>query len=279
MIKPLLCATLIFSMNTAYSFEISKDNQLLFPENTSFSENSIYPASNWNGHKAMEISSCIENTNNCLSIKLNQPALISLISGKTLKNKSESNINLTGHATIDDSFYGIYRDYDSLLVMKVKEHLPNNKSLTLIFNIVVVKPNGQNYDWLVRKNESITLEGSQYEKLMSMYPDSNQKWYLVSNIMNDTGFSWLQASDDVKLSTAANIYAYFYNENQLAPQIQKSLKGMNDLKPYAQQLVATLDQVYTSTPEADQDPNLYLNQTVSSTAVILLNQQGQLSIK
>ncbi|XAG86215.1 hypothetical protein MRM63_13570 [bacterium 19MO03SA05] len=97
------------------------------------------------------------------------------------------------------------------------------------------------------------------------------EWYEGTSIQNKTLSEWANASYKEKLVTAANVYAYFYNEKKLSPSVSSKLSNMDDLKPYAEWLVRNVDTIVDG-PEGQRASN----QKVSETMVILLTIEGHL---
>ena len=95
-----------------------------------------------------------------------------------------------------------------------------------------------------------------------------KEWY-VHNIkisygeMN--GKNWASYNSDQKLAISANVIAHFWTEKTLSPSIMNKIKKMDDLKPYAKELTAELDEFYLK-----GDQQLTANQPLSESAVILL---------
>ncbi|WKD23582.1 hypothetical protein NDQ71_00275 [Pseudoalteromonas sp. KG3] len=79
------------------------------------------------------------------------------------------------------------------------------------------------------------------------------------------GTNWVSYTSDQKLAISANILAHFWTEETLSPNIKNSIKKMDDLKPYAKELVVALDEFYIG-----GDQQLTANQSLSQTAVMLL---------
>jgi hypothetical protein len=97
---------------------------------------------------------------------------------------------------------------------------------------------------------------------------SEKEWY-VHNIkisygeMN--GKNWASYTSDQKLAISANVLAHFWTEKTLSPKIMNNIKSMDDLKPYAKELTAELDEFYLG-----GNQKLTANQSLSESAVILL---------
>jgi len=97
---------------------------------------------------------------------------------------------------------------------------------------------------------------------------SKKEWYahdikLSYGEMN--GKNWASYTSDQRLAISANVLAHFWTEKTLSPKIMNNIKKMDDLKPYANELTAELDEFYLG-----GDQQLTANQPLSESAVILL---------
>lgn len=79
------------------------------------------------------------------------------------------------------------------------------------------------------------------------------------------GTNWVSYTSDQKLAISANVLAHFWTKKELSPKIMNNIKEMDDLKPYAKELVVALDEFYIG-----GDQQLTANQPLSESAVILL---------
>ncbi|MGR3071466.1 hypothetical protein ABMY53_10520 [Vibrio vulnificus] len=102
------------------------------------------------------------------------------------------------------------------------------------------------------------------------------KWYENGGLTDKGALVWQQAPYSKKLATAADIYAFFYQQNKLSPSISSNISNVDDLKPYAENLVASLDQAFKPMPTKEENEKIFANQTVSETSVILMTMQGHL---
>lgn len=99
--------------------------------------------------------------------------------------------------------------------------------------------------------------------------EKNEKEWYAHNIkisygeMN--GENWKSYTSDQKLAISANVLAHFWTEKTLSPNIMNSIQNMDDLKPYAKELTAALDEFYLA-----GDKQITANQSLSESSVIIL---------
>ncbi|MDQ2216366.1 hypothetical protein [Vibrio parahaemolyticus] len=118
---------------------------------------------------------------------------------------------------------------------------------------------------------SSTPENSQVSSAQSQ-----PKWYENGGLHDKGALDWQTAPYSQKLASAADIYAFFYQQNKLSPSIASNISNVDDLRPYAENLVASLDEAFKPRPTKEENENMFANQTVSETSVILLTMQGHL---
>ncbi|ELA9711033.1 TPA: hypothetical protein KD131_002252 [Vibrio parahaemolyticus] len=105
---------------------------------------------------------------------------------------------------------------------------------------------------------------------------TSAKWYENGGLTDKGALVWQQAPYSKKLASAADIYAFFYQQNKLSPSIASTISNVDDIKPYAESLVAALDEAFKPRPTKEENEKMFANQTVSETSVILLTMQGHL---
>ncbi|MCD9491091.1 hypothetical protein GLP30_09380 [Photobacterium phosphoreum] len=102
------------------------------------------------------------------------------------------------------------------------------------------------------------------------------KWYKNGSLQNESALVWQQSSHAQKLSTAANIYAAFWLDKTLSPNLMSQIKSMNDLKPFAEKLVIELDSAFKPASTEKENKMIFANQKVSEAAVLILMMNNQL---
>lgn len=104
------------------------------------------------------------------------------------------------------------------------------------------------------------------------------EWYEGGTLVKANALEWQQASHANKLASAGDMIATFYNQKKLVPELQAKVKTMDDMKVLATALVTEMDAAFE--PESDPATNrqLYANQQVGSTAVMLMAMNGWLKL-
>ena len=81
-------------------------------------------------------------------------------------------------------------------------------------------------------------------------------------------FEWQTASPQDKLATCADFVTTMWQNGDLKPSIANSLSTVDDVRPYAQELVDFLDAAFKPDPDPQQNKKVFANQTVSSFAAM-----------
>ncbi|QDU97459.1 hypothetical protein [Lignipirellula cremea] len=79
--------------------------------------------------------------------------------------------------------------------------------------------------------------------------DLAKLWYGHGSLHQKTALDWQQASVDDKLGTCADLLALTWMQKDLMPSIQEKIRSVNDLRPYAEELVAYVDQATVRLPD------------------------------
>lgn len=95
-----------------------------------------------------------------------------------------------------------------------------------------------------------------------------KKWYEGGTLHNKSALEWQTASSTDKLATCADFVTKMWQDGNLKPSLAKNLSTVDDVRPYAQELVSFLDAAFKADPDPEQNRKLFMNQTVSSTAAI-----------
>lgn len=104
------------------------------------------------------------------------------------------------------------------------------------------------------------------------------QWYAIDGLQNKGALDWQVAPYQQKLGSAANMYASLYQNKKLVPAIEATIHNVDDLRPYAEHLVAALDSAFKKQPTEEKNRMMYANQKVSETATILLAMEGHLQL-
>lgn len=104
------------------------------------------------------------------------------------------------------------------------------------------------------------------------------KWYENGGLHDKSALDWQIAPYKQKLATAADIYAHFYQKKQLTPAIAARIESVDDLRPYAENLVSALNEAFEKKATKEENQKMYANQTVSETSILLLTMQGHIKL-
>lgn len=95
-----------------------------------------------------------------------------------------------------------------------------------------------------------------------------KKWYQGGTLHSKSALDWQVASREDKLATCADFVVKMWQDGKLKPAISNNLSTIDDVRPYAQELVDFLDATFRADPDPEQNRKMFTNQTVSDTAVI-----------
>ena len=96
----------------------------------------------------------------------------------------------------------------------------------------------------------------------------NVKWYQGGTLHNKTALEWQVATAADKLATCSDFFANMWDNENLKSSISKELLSVEDVRPYAQELVEFLDAAFKPDPNPDQNRKLFTNQSVAGTTAI-----------
>lgn len=94
------------------------------------------------------------------------------------------------------------------------------------------------------------------------------KWYEGGTLHKKSGLEWQTASRENKLATCADFVATMWQKGNLKPSVANRISTVDDVRPYALELVDFLDAAFKSDPDPEQNRKLFTNQTVGSFAAI-----------
>ena len=94
------------------------------------------------------------------------------------------------------------------------------------------------------------------------------EWYSGGTLHNKSALEWETASPRDKLATCADFVTGMWQNGDLKPSIANSLSTVDDVRPYAQELVDCLDAAFKPDPDPEQNRKMFANQTVSSFAAM-----------
>jgi hypothetical protein len=103
---------------------------------------------------------------------------------------------------------------------------------------------------------------------------SVQKWYEGGTLHKKSALAWQTASKKDKLATCADFVATMWQNGDLKPSIANRLTTVDDVRPYAQELVEFLDAAFKPNRDPEKNRKLFTNQAVSSTSAIGMARMG-----
>ncbi|SHO57855.1 hypothetical protein [Vibrio quintilis] len=103
-----------------------------------------------------------------------------------------------------------------------------------------------------------------------------QKWYEGGEVRGKTALDWQKATYNQKLVTAAGLYQALYNAHKLAPSVSSKINSVDDLRPYAESLVTALDTSFEEKEDPQENKQMFTNQKINDTSIILMMMQGHL---
>lgn len=96
----------------------------------------------------------------------------------------------------------------------------------------------------------------------------SKKWYSGGTLHNKSALEWQTASSEDKLATCGDFVTKMWQNGDLKPSIANNLSTVDDVRPYAKELVDFLDGAFAPDPDPELNRILFTNQTVASFAAI-----------
>ncbi len=84
----------------------------------------------------------------------------------------------------------------------------------------------------------------------------------------ETAIEWQSADAADKLATCGDFVTALWQKGNLKPSIVNKFSTVDDVRPYAEELVRFLDAAFKSELDPVANHKLYANQTVAGTAAI-----------
>ena len=83
---------------------------------------------------------------------------------------------------------------------------------------------------------------------------------------------WQQATEANRLATVSDVVAGIYNKNGFTPEIQAAIKsgGMPAIKVLSEKLVQELNIAFAPDSDPEQNRQLFTNQKVADSAVMVM---------
>lgn len=95
-----------------------------------------------------------------------------------------------------------------------------------------------------------------------------KQWYEGGTLHNKSALEWQTASGEDKLATCADFVTKMWQDDNFKPAIANKLSTVEDVQPYAQELIDFIDAAFKPEPDPEQNRKLFTNQTIAGTAVI-----------
>jgi hypothetical protein len=114
------------------------------------------------------------------------------------------------------------------------------------------------------------------EKKTYRVQDVGPKWYEGGTLHRGNALDWQEASEEDKLATCADFISTMWMQKRLKPIYLRKITSVNDMKPFAQELVVALDEAFKKEPNSLKNKQLYVNQKISDSVVLLATMMGWL---
>lgn len=98
----------------------------------------------------------------------------------------------------------------------------------------------------------------------------SKDWYEGGDLHAKSLLDWQKATPANKLATCADFVAQGWTKKMFNPQLQTSIKGMDEMKPLAESLVKGLDKMSERDPDEATNKKMFTNQKVSDSAVLVM---------
>src|SRR5262245_33789618 len=82
---------------------------------------------------------------------------------------------------------------------------------------------------------------------------TGKKWYEGGTLHKKGALDWQVADYNDKLATCDDIVATAWQQKKLKPKIQEAISSVDDMKPFAQELVTCLDAATKQDPDPTQN--------------------------
>ncbi|QDT34551.1 hypothetical protein [Thalassoglobus polymorphus] len=112
--------------------------------------------------------------------------------------------------------------------------------------------------------------------LMNSENSKSRKWYEGGTLHKKSALDWQGSNHPDKLATCSDFVAAMWQNEKFVPRIQNSIDSVDDMKPYAQELVEYIDVATRRDPDPEQNRRLFTNQTVAAMALLGIIEMGWL---
>ncbi|TSA25071.1 SH3 domain-containing protein [bacterium] len=123
--------------------------------------------------------------------------------------------------------------------------------------------------WVYKPLTSNSNSGINKPKSISK-SEPDIKWYKGGTLHKVNAISWQNASYDNKLATCADFIAKLWEDGKLKYHINNKINTIDDIYPFAIELVACLNEFTKKVENSQENRKLYENQKVSEMAVLCM---------
>ncbi|WP_426008279.1 hypothetical protein [Aeromonas salmonicida] len=102
-------------------------------------------------------------------------------------------------------------------------------------------------------------------------------WYEGGTLHQANALQWQKASEADKLATCSDLVAAIYKNKSFKPELQQTIKSVDDFRPLAEELVKALNDAFKEDPDTKNNAKIFTNQKVPDTAVLLMMLMGWLN--
>ena len=134
--------------------------------------------------------------------------------------------------------------------------------LVLVAVITILQPDAPSSRISQPTNPQVNSTGSS---------STESNWWSGGTLHSATGYGWRSATYANRLATCGDIMCYLWQEDMLSSRLSRNIDGMEDLRIYADSLVAALDIVFERVPGDEETDSFVASQKVSDMAVFNLS--------
>lgn len=103
---------------------------------------------------------------------------------------------------------------------------------------------------------------------------SSAEWYEGGSLSNAGVLEWQEATPQNKIATSSDFVALMFQKKMLKSEIIKTIRSVNDIKPYAVELAACIEGATEKDPDEETNRQMFTNQTVSGMATLCIFTMG-----
>jgi hypothetical protein len=106
---------------------------------------------------------------------------------------------------------------------------------------------------------------------------ANSKWYQGGTLHKAKALEWQECSDyQNKLATCSDFIAEMWRTEKFTSSIQNKIKAVDDIRPFAIELVSCLNAGFEKDPDPATNDKLFANQDVAGWAALCMKTMGWL---